>query len=114
VIVVLTTTSVFDNVTTLVVSIPERQMPDYRSASMCEWQQEGLSGASATRATFHLKLEQLKRASDAFHRDGVDFLLMLLDPDAAHRMTAEGALAGFWPGTLRTLQQTRSRQRSGK
>jgi hypothetical protein len=51
-----------------------------------------LSGASATRATFHQKLEQLKGASDAFHREGVEFLLMLLDPDAAHRMTAEGAL----------------------
>jgi hypothetical protein len=58
----------------------------------CEWPKEDSTGTSAVSATFHQKIEQLKGASEEFHHAGVDFLLRLLDPDAAKRMTAEGAV----------------------
>jgi hypothetical protein len=58
----------------------------------CGLPQEDMSEAKSVHATFNESVKQLAAASEDYKRDGVDFLLRLLQPNPNTRMTMDEAL----------------------
>jgi hypothetical protein len=60
--------------------------------SLTDLRQEEVGKLSAVRAKFEAGVQQLAGVSEAFYREGVDFLMGLLHPDPGQRLTTEQAL----------------------